>query len=335
MAQQQPQGQQPQQQADPQAQQGLIAGFNHTLFAKNLSEQAMSVIPPDVSEEDKKFITEVVFKFCLLAGEALNKDAEITLDNAQASLIAQFIGEWTFHKSIDLIRSHIDPNLRESILQKVAFTVFEIAKQAVLKLMPQEQIIPLVEHHVNTCFKEVMAELEQKGVIDKKLADDALSQSNIDAMTKSEIEAEVPGATMSDNKILKLASLAMLIKNFDQPKIEAILSKFNKPEAEVLNQYLQMPDLENKIDSSITKKCFEEMKFVLPEPKVLTTNRFFHKLTKIVNKAQADIEQISAIIRSERPVVKNFAASVFDKKEVEIPPRVAAVVCDYIERQLA
>ncbi len=63
---------------------------------------------------------------------------------------------------------------------------------------------------------------------------------------------------MSDAKILKLASLALLIKNFPAEKIKNIISKFNKPEAQVLIQYLKMPDLENKVDSDITARCITE-----------------------------------------------------------------------------
>ena len=129
-----------------------IAGFNPQDFAKNLAGQAGQVIPADISAADKKFIIDIVYKFCVLSGDALTKDTALNLDAAQASLITQFIGECSFHKSIDLLRAKVNPALREGILQRVAFTVFEIAKQAVVKKMPQEQIIPLVEHHVNTCF---------------------------------------------------------------------------------------------------------------------------------------------------------------------------------------
>ena len=206
-----------------------IEGFDHKAFAKNLAGQAGQVVPEDIAPEDKKFVVDIVYKFCFLSGDALIKDETITLDAPQASLITQFIGEWSFHKSIDLIRSKIDPSLREGILQRVAFTVFEIAKQAVIKRMPQEQIIPLVEHHVNVCFKQALDDLKKKGILDDKAEQNALSQSNIDAMAQSQAQEEAIGADMSDTKILKLASLALLIRNFPDAKIKSILSKFNKP----------------------------------------------------------------------------------------------------------
>jgi len=310
-----------------------IAGFSPQDFAKNLAGQAGQVIPADIAPADKKFIIDIVYKFCVLSGDALVKDTALNLDAAQASLITQFIGEWSFHKSIDLLRAKVNPALREGILQRVAFTVFEIAKQAVVKKMPQEQIIPLVEHHVNTCFKQAIEDLKAKGAIDEKVSDNVLHQSNIDAMAKTEVEKETVGANMSDAKILKLASLALLIKNFPQEKIKNIISKFNKPEAQVLIQYLKMPDLEAKVDTDITARCIDEIRKTLPEPKNMTYDRCFRKLCKIVK--DSDKNSVSNIIKDERPTIKDFVLSAYTKDETVIPARVAAIVCKYLEEKLA
>lgn len=310
----------------------VIEGFSPQDFAKNLAAQASQVIPADIQPADKKFIIDIVYKFCVLSGDALVKDAALNLDAGQASLITQFIGEWSFHKSIDLLRAKVNPALREGILQRVAFTVFEIAKQAVVKKMPQEQIIPLVEHHVNTCFKQAIEDLKSKGQLDEKVSDNVLHQSNIDSMAKTEVEKETVGADMSDAKILKLASLALLIKNFPAEKIKNIISKFNKPEAQVLIQYLKMPDLENKVDSDITARCITEIRKTLPEPKIVTYDRCFRKLCKIVKNS--DKNSISNIIKEERPVIKDFVLSAYTKDEAVIPARVAAIICKHLEEKL-
>lgn len=310
----------------------VIEGFSPQDFAKNLAGQAAQVIPADISPADKKFIIDIVYKFCILSGDALVKDASLNLDAGQASLITQFIGEWSFHKSIDLLRAKVNPALREGVLQRVAFTVFEIAKQAVVKKMPQEQIIPLVEHHVNTCFKQAIEDLKAKGAIDEKVSDNALHQSNIDNMAKTQAQNEVVGANMSDTKILKLASLALLIRNFPKEKIKNIITKFNKPEAQVLMQYLKMPDLGTKVDKEITARCITEMRNTLPEPKIVTFERCYRKLCKIVKKADKTL--ISNIIKDERPQIKDFVLSPYLKDEVIIPAKVAAVVCKYLEEKV-
>jgi len=309
-----------------------IAGFSPQEFAKNLAGQASQVIPADITPQDKKFIIDIVYKFCVLSGDALVKDAALNLNAAQASLITQFIGEWSFHKSIDLLRANINPTLREGVLQRVAFTVFEIAKQAVIKKMPQEQIIPLVEHHVNTCFKQAIEDLKAKGAIDEKVSDNALHQSNIDAMAKTEAQKEAVGAAMSDTKILKLASLALLIKNFPPEKIKNIITKFNKPEAQVLIQYLKMPDLASKVDKSIAARCITEMRQTLPQPKNVSFDRCLRKLCKIVKNT--DKNTLSGIIKDERPQIREFVLSPYTKEEVIIPAKAALVVCKYLEEKI-
>ena len=326
-----PQGQAAAAQQKPQR---VIQGFDQRAFAKNLALEASQVIPANISEADKKFVVEIIHKFCLLCGDALVKDEKYNLNAQQASMITQFIGEWTFHKSIDLINGGIAPELREGVLQKVAFTVFEIAKQAISKNLPQEQTIQVIEIQVKNCFKQAIEDLKAKGRIDEKLAENTISQSSIDAMSQQQFEEEQGlGDDLSDAKILKLASLALLIKKLPKEKAEAIIAKFNQSEAQVLSQYVKMPNLEQKIDKGITIRCLNEIKEVLPEPKVISPDRIYAKLFKIVKTN--DKNKISNIIDNERPLIKQFVLSPYTKDEVKIPTRVSNTILKYLEEKLS
>ena len=102
-----------------------IEGFDFKEFARNLAEQVGPALPPDIADADKQYIVNIVHNFCYMAGEAISNDTTINFNAEQASIVSQFIGEWAFHKAIDSIRGNIPPQLRDGILQKVAFTVFE------------------------------------------------------------------------------------------------------------------------------------------------------------------------------------------------------------------
>ena len=130
-----------------------IKNFNPEAFAKDLAAQANQVLPNDVSQQDGEYVIEIIYRFCKMAGDALYNEKDTKLSASQASLVTQFIGEWIFHKSVDIIRAQIEPQYREGILQKVAFTVFYIAKKAVEHDMPQNQLISLVEAQVKKSFK--------------------------------------------------------------------------------------------------------------------------------------------------------------------------------------
>ena len=136
-----------------------LKNFNCDAFAKDLSSQASQVVPNDIKKQDKDFIVEIIYRFCKMAGDALANEENSKLNASQASLITQFIGEWIFHKSVDIIRAGIELQYRESILQKVAFTVFDIAKKAVEKDLPQDQLISLVEAQVKKCFTKAVSVL--------------------------------------------------------------------------------------------------------------------------------------------------------------------------------
>ena len=316
-----------------------LKSFNYEAFAKDLSGQAREVIPPDIKKTDCEFVVDIIYRFCKMAGEALVKEENSTLNAQEASLITQFIGEWIFHKSVDLIRANIELKHRESILQKVAFTVFDIAKKAVEKKIPQDQLINLVENQVKKCFTKAIEDLTSRGILTEEDSANALSQSNIDAMAASQAEAEIQQeqeediAAMSDSKIIKLASLAILMKNFSPEKIKNILQKFNKPEREVLIKYLKMPDLEEKLDMGATMRCFDEIKNTLPDVVTVSYDKAYKKLCKIVKNS--DKNKIIDIIKDERPAVKDFVLASYKNKKRKIPATVADVISRYLEETVS
>ncbi len=326
-----------------------IDGFDFKDFSQSLADQAGQVIPEDISPDDSQYIVNIVYNFSYMAGEAIFNDAGLNFTSDQASVVTQFIGEWSFHKSIDLIRSGIDPQFRDGILQKVAFTVFEIAKQAILKEFSQQDMVSIVEHHVKKAYLEALEELKSRGAITEDQIQTAESESNIDAMAQQMEEesyaeeeaqsdpnyASQPPSTLSrmnDNKILKLATLAMVVKRLPQRKQEAVLNKMPAEDAQIVEEYSQMEDLEEKIDPNITMRCLNDIKEHLPPAKKVDTEKLFLRLYKIVKNS--DISKISNIISRERSTVKKFVLGAADNKNYELAPRIGEIVCQYLEEKL-
>ena len=161
-----------------------IPDFDYKAFATDLAQQAAGVVPPEISKPDKDYIVSLVLNFCNMCGEALSNDTDFQYTAENAYLITQFIGEWTFHKSIDLIHGKIPRQHRDKILQQIAFTVFEIAKQCVKQNMPQPETIKLVEVHVGRAYQKALVDLQKKGALTAEQASTAAKMSNIDDMTK-------------------------------------------------------------------------------------------------------------------------------------------------------
>ena len=166
-----------------------IEGFDYKAFADNMAEQATQLVPAELKDFEKNYIVKTLGNFTMVAGEALSNDTSLNLNAEQAVFITQIIAEWSFHKSIDLVHSGILPEYWDGIMQKIAFTIFEIAKQGIIRQVPQDQILQAVEHHVVKVYKQSIEELEQRGIISEEIKNQAESQSNIDAMAQ-QVQAE-------------------------------------------------------------------------------------------------------------------------------------------------
>ena len=341
-----------------------IEGFDYKAFAASMSEQAKELVPPELEDREKEYIVKTLGNFTLLAGEALYNDTQMNLTAEQAVFITQIIAEWSFHKSIDLIHSGILPQYWDGIMQKIAFTIFEVAKQAVIRKIPQDQLLQAVEHHVIKVYNSSIEELQKKGVIDEEIKNRAESQSNIDAMAKQAQEEQqkrqMAAAEESEknlreaekrreekrnkrkqekqlasipqgisNKQMKLMTLALVLKILSQDKVTTILNKFDSNDSLAISQYMNMADLESHLDGDLISDCLKEMKDYLPIKRKLTKENVLGDLLRIYRTTPR--EKIEKVIKNERPLVQRFISQAYDGEYSGLPLRVAGIVAQYIE----
>ena len=343
-----------------------IEGFDYKAFAENMTAQAKELVPADMQDFEKEYIIKTLGNFTMLAGEALYNDTSLNITAEQAIFITQIIAEWSYHKSIDLVHSGILPQYWDSIMQKIAFTIFEVAKQAVLRKIPQEQLLQAVEHHVVKVYNQSIEELEQKGIINEEIKTRAESQSNIDAMAqqaqqqameeqqrRQEMEAaaqakEQPSQAPSDktagsanyqipvssisNKDMKLMSLALVLKILSQDKVMTILNKFDSNDSLTISNYMNMANLESQIDSDLVVDCIKEIKEFLPAKRKLSKENILAALKQVYTTVPR--EKIEKIIKNERPIVKRFISKSYDGEYDSLPLKVAGVITEYIEESV-
>lgn len=318
-----------------------IEGFDYQSFSQALTEQAKDLLPDYFNEFQINYVVNTLKNFSNLAGEALYNDETTNFNAEQAMLITQIIAEWSFHKSIDLIKSGILPDHWDGVMQKIAFTIFEIAKQTVLQNLPQDQILQIVEHHVHQAYDGALNELKERKVIDEEVFDKAAHQSNIDEMmaqiqkdkdTQAAVGGQTDGPSSNDSKILKLASVALLLRQVSQDKVHTILNKFNPEDAQAVIQYMQMQDLEDKVDRDIAMRCLQEIKTNLPEPKTMSPQKILEKIKKALNNK--DRVKVEASIRNERPNIKKFISNAYEGEVFPMPSKVASIITQHIEENV-
>jgi len=315
-----------------------IEGFDYQNFSQVLASQAGELLPEYFDDFQKKYVTNTISNFANLAGEALYNDATLNFDAEQAMMVTQIIAEWSFHKSVDLVKSGILSEYWDGIMQKIAFTIFEIAKNAMVQKIPTDQILQIVEQHVIKSYEEALAELKTNGIINDTLYENAAHQSNIDAMME-QIQNDKNASTnfeshngQSDSKTLKLAAIALLLKQLSNDRAQIILNKFNYQDAQLVVQYMQMTDLEQKVDKNIALKYLSEIKINLPVPKKINPNKILSKIHKMEqDKGKVSIE---IAIRKERANVQKLINYAYDGEYSKMPPRVANIIAEHLEERV-
>lgn len=316
-----------------------IEGFDYQDFAQVLSSQAGDLLPAQFDDYQKNYVVKTLHNFATLAGEALYNDSTINFTADQAMLVTQIIAEWSFHKSVDLIKSGLIPEHWDGVMQKIAFTIFEIAKSTISQNLPQDQILQIVEHHVQKTYNEALSDLKTRGIMNDEMYDRATHLSNIDEMMEQiqkEKEAnetsDASYSAHSDSKILKLASVALLLRQLSQDKVQTILNKFNAQDAKLVIQYMQMDDLEDKVDKNIAIRCLQEIKTNLPEPKKISPNKILSKFNKILSeKGKVKIDNV---VTRERSNVKNFVKNAYEGEYSKMPSKVANIIIKHLEESV-
>ena len=351
-----------------------IEGFDYKGFATSMAEQAKELVPAELEQFQKDYVVKTLGNFTHLAGEALYNDTSLELTAEQAVFITQIIAEWSFHKSIDLIHSGILPQYWDSIMQKIAFTIFEVAKQAVIRKIPQDQLLQAVEHHVVKVYKQSIEELEKKGLIDEDIKNRAQSQSNIDAMAQQAQQAQAEQQQKMQDMAAESERHAQEVrkqkeerraKQREEKQRAAALASMpqgiSTKQMKLMSLALVLKILSqdkvttilNKFDSNDSLAISQYMNMADLESHIdgdlitdcLKEMKDFLPIKKKLTKENvvADLmrlyktesrEKIEKVLKKERPLVKRFVSQAYDGEYGDLPLRVAGIIAEYIEESV-
>lgn len=155
-------------------------------YAENLKKQAIDLIPDDLSEEQKKYVLDTVYKNSSLSFKTLLEYVNLELSIDMIAYITQILAEWTFHKCVDLSRSEIPMEYWDEIIRKIAYVIYEIAKNDVKKEVKNEILLNDVEEGVVRVWKKEIDDLVSQNKLSKEAGNKTKQLSNIDDMAKRE-----------------------------------------------------------------------------------------------------------------------------------------------------
>ena len=112
--------------------------------------------------------------------------------------------------------------------------------------------------------------------------------------------------------------------------MQTFLNKFNPDDAGSVIKFMQIPDLQSKVDPYSAMRCLQEIKANLPAVNNDLTPATI--LAKIQNVSQyLDRSQLEQTLRMERSKVKKFVFTALEGEYYEIPPKVANIIATHLE----
>ena len=134
----------------------------------------------------------------------------------------------------------------------------------------------------------------------------------------------------ADNKkAFKLASLALLLRTLSQDKVASILNKFNPQDAQLVLQYMQMPDLNQRVDANMAMQCLKEIKTNLPSKHSTSPNQLIFRIKNALKNTTR--ERVEVMLKPERINVKKFVSSALQDELYELPPKISNIIAQHIE----
>lgn len=311
-----------------------IQELNAQEFSKSLAQQAMEYAPEDINEEQRNYIAKKVYEFCMTTADYLLKQYKEQFTDEQAAVTIQFIGEWTFHKSIDVIRASIEDKYWDQILQQIAFAALKSALQAHTEGYDQTKTAAFIEIQVKGAYEECIKQLVEAKVVQEDQVNEILSQSNVDKMAEEQ-GGRVAGSPEEEEKTLKYVTIAMVLKKLPQQKVNSILEKLDETEREKITSCLQIENLEQKIDPTVMNRYVAELKNNISSISKPSNNDIIKSL-KILQAKYGEEEIIDLTIFERSKIQKFISDCLFENTvKTDLSPYIAKIVYIYIKNKLA
>ena len=314
-----------------------IQDLNPQDFAKNLAQQAGTYVSADISEENKQYIVKKVYEFCYITGDHLLKQYKEQFTDADAVVVIQFIGEWTFHKANDLITAGIRHEFWDTILQQIAFSALKSALHAHSEGYDQAKAAELIESQVAEAYKQCINHLVKAKAIPEDKVEEILAYSNVDKMAQEAAKNEAEHFE-DDEKTLKYIAIALMLRKMPPEKVNNILNNFDEAEKQKILACFQIDNLETKVEPIVINQYIEDLKRNIS----LNAKPDCSEIMKSFKSLQAKYgdEEIINITMFERPKIQEFLSACLledgsNVTKVELSPHIVKILYSYLRSKLA
>lgn len=131
--------------------------FDYNEFAQNKALELEKQLPQEFETAEKEYITKTTLNFTSMSAEALCNDERLDFSDEQVAFAADCVGNVTFAKACELTAAgNFSTEQKDSVLQKTAFVVFEVAKRGIIKGIERTDILSEIEQELASGYDEAL-----------------------------------------------------------------------------------------------------------------------------------------------------------------------------------
>ena len=130
-------------------------------------------------------------------------------------------------------------------------------------------------------------------------------------------------------KLLKMVSLALLLKRMDEENVQSILERFDQDVAGTVIKYMFVDGLEEKVDPTLTMKCLDEIAENIPGATEINKKRLVQGVKEVVQGIPKP--KLDKMLQLERQNVRRFVFNALEDEYYDMSVRIANIVATYIK----
>ena len=297
----------------------MESNFDYIEFARVFRNQARNIVPFDLRFE-RDFVADKVEKHIIQLAQGFQN--EIFSDNFNDEkyvFSCQVIAEWTFHKSIDLLNSHIPPEYYDEILNNICYVIYELLKKYLDENRPQDYILERIETEVKFEYKKILEDYSRRGIIDEVEKNYALNLSSLDKMSSDKINQDNSAfytIQQDESKYLKDKVLISYAGNLTYKYMLIAARVLKKSHCNEKDRRIVVEAFRNSMQALISKiEGFEDFELNVPQIERLVTvaaELMFHRIV-VLHKLNM-LEHMS----ETEYALEYFATVIFDLEMVYI-----------------
>ena len=161
----------------------------YLIFIEDLILKLEPLMPEDINKLQQDYLMSNIRKSAMILAHSMEvEDIFSRLDYETQCTYIQIMGEWSFHKEIDLFRSGIPAKYWKDVMQRIWAVMWDVMVACIENEASEDILLNVIEKYVGKTYITAIEDLRSSDFIDEKIEQNAKNQSNIRVMALEYVE---------------------------------------------------------------------------------------------------------------------------------------------------